>query len=184
RWLRESSVFVLVRGLVGNTSLRAYSGVMSDPPLAAGAERRVLRGDATDEIPRLVAEARDLVRNLTAMTAAEASLAATLANVQAATKQLAERGALALLLGDEGSAQRLTGGVERTLQRTDALLGRLDTLAANADRRCSKARRAACSASTRCSTRRTRSPATCAAPPSTSTRCVRRSTPACAASTT
>lgn len=135
RWLRESSVFVLVRGLVGNTSLRAYSGVMSDPPLPAGAERRVLRGDATDEIPRLVAEARDLVRNLTAMTAAEASLAATLANVQAATKQLAERGALALLLGDEASAQRLTGGVERTLQRTDALLARLDTLAANADRR-------------------------------------------------
>jgi phospholipid/cholesterol/gamma-HCH transport system substrate-binding protein len=127
-------VFVLVRGLVGNTSLRAYSGVMSDPPLPAGAERRVLRGDATDEIPRLVAETRDLVRNLSAMTAADAPLAATLANVQTATKQLADRGALALLLGGEAPAQQLVGGVERTLQRTDALLARLDTLAANADR--------------------------------------------------
>lgn len=134
RWLRESSVFVLVRGLVGGTNLRAYSGVMSDPPLPAGAERRVLRGDATDEIPRLVAEARELVRHLSAMTAAESPLAATFANVQAATKQLADRGALALLLGDEGSAQRLAAGVERTLQRSDALLARLDTLAANADR--------------------------------------------------
>ncbi len=33
RWLRESSVFTLVRGLVGNVAIRAYSGIMSDPPL-------------------------------------------------------------------------------------------------------------------------------------------------------
>ena len=28
-WLRSSSVFTLVRGLVGNTNLRAYSGVLT-----------------------------------------------------------------------------------------------------------------------------------------------------------
>ena len=33
RWLRTSSVFTLTRGLVGNTSIRAYSGVLADPPL-------------------------------------------------------------------------------------------------------------------------------------------------------
>jgi phospholipid/cholesterol/gamma-HCH transport system substrate-binding protein len=68
RWLRESSVFTLTRGLVGNTNLKAYSGVLSDPPLPSGAERRVLVGDATAEIPRLVAETRDLIRNLTQLT--------------------------------------------------------------------------------------------------------------------
>lgn len=35
-WLRSSSVFVLSRGLVGGTSLRAYSGVLDDPPLPGG----------------------------------------------------------------------------------------------------------------------------------------------------
>jgi phospholipid/cholesterol/gamma-HCH transport system substrate-binding protein len=133
-WLRTSSVFVLVRGLVGNTSLRAYSGVMSDPPLPPGAERRVLRGDATDEIPRLVTEARGLIRNLTALTATDSALAGTLAHVEATTKQLADAGGLAVMLGGAAPAQRLTGQVERSLQRTDALLARLDALAANADR--------------------------------------------------
>ncbi|GAO27345.1 mammalian cell related domain-containing protein [Alicycliphilus sp. B1] len=50
-WLRESSVFTLVRGLVGGTAIKAYSGVLTDPPLAAGAERPVLRGDATGRDP-------------------------------------------------------------------------------------------------------------------------------------
>ena len=134
RWLRESSVFVLARGLVGSTTLRAYSGVLSDPPLPAGAERKVLRGDATDEIPRMVSEARELLRNLTAMTAGDAALARTLANLQATTQRLADAGALAVLLGSEGDARKLVGGVDRTLQRTDALLARLDGLAAQADR--------------------------------------------------
>jgi phospholipid/cholesterol/gamma-HCH transport system substrate-binding protein len=43
-WLRTSSVFTLVRGLVGGTTIKAFSGVLTDPPLPAGAERPVLRG--------------------------------------------------------------------------------------------------------------------------------------------
>src|SRR5256885_321683 len=35
-WLRESSVFTLVRGLVGNTNIRPFSGILTDPPLADG----------------------------------------------------------------------------------------------------------------------------------------------------
>src|SRR5512137_1331951 len=95
RWLRESSVFTLTRGLVGNTNLRAFSGVLSDPPLPAGAERRVLVGDATAEIPRLVAETRDLIRNLTKLTNSDSALAATLGHVQNATEKITgPRGAL------------------------------------------------------------------------------------------
>ncbi len=32
-WLRESSVFTLVKGLVGGTTIKAYSGMLQDPPL-------------------------------------------------------------------------------------------------------------------------------------------------------
>jgi phospholipid/cholesterol/gamma-HCH transport system substrate-binding protein len=130
RWLRVSSVFTLTRGLVGNTNLRAFSGVLSDPALPAGAERRVLVGDATAEIPRLVAETRDLIRNLTQLTNSDSALATTLGNVQNATaKMTGPRGALGALFGNEADAQKLVVA----LDRTNSLLARLDGLAAKAD---------------------------------------------------
>jgi len=130
RWLRESSVFTLTRGLVGNTNLRAFSGVLSDPPLPEGAERRVLVGDATAEIPRLVSETRDLIRNLTQLTSADSALAATLGNVQSASEKIkGPRGALGVLFGNDADAQKLVV----TLDRTNALLARIDGLAAKAD---------------------------------------------------
>lgn len=129
-WLRESSVFTLVRGLVGNTSLRAYTGIPGDPPLPDGAERRVLIGDATAEIPRLVADARELLQNLSTLTNAESALAASLANVQQATERLnGPRGALGALFGNDADARKLV----TALERTNALLARVDGLAARAD---------------------------------------------------
>ena len=129
-WLRVSSVFTLTRGLVGNTNLRAFSGVLSDPPLPGGAERRVLVGDATAEIPRLVSETRDLIRNLTQLTNSDSALAATLGNVQSATERIkGRRGALGMLFGNEADAQKLVVA----LDRTNALLARIDGLAAKAD---------------------------------------------------
>ena len=130
RWLRESSVFTLTRGLFGNTNLRAFSGVLSDPPLPGGAERRVLVGDATAEIPRLVAETRDLIRNLTQLTSADSALAVSLGNVQHATEKMrGPRGALGMLFGNEADAQKLV----IALDRTNTLLARIDGLAAKAD---------------------------------------------------
>ena len=129
-WLRETSVFVLARGLVGDTRLRAYSGVMSDPPLAPGAVRNVLRGDATAEIPKLVAAARELVANLTALTGSESAMAQGLANVKTATDRLnGPHGALGLAFGNDKDAQQLV----TTLERTNALLARVDGLVAKAD---------------------------------------------------
>ena len=129
-WLRESSVFTLVRGVVGNTNIRAFSGVLTDPPLPDGAVRNVLRGDSTAEIPRVIASARELLQNLTALTASDSALSGSLGNVQSATDKLkAPGGALNLLLGSEADARKLIV----TLERTNALLARLDGLAAKAD---------------------------------------------------
>ena len=129
-WLRESSVFTLVRGLVGGTTIKAYSGVLTDPPLPAGAERPVLRGDAAAEIPQLMATARELLGNLQQITAPDAPLAATLAQLQQTTQRLnAPGGALGVLMGNERDARR----VLQTLERSQQLLARLDGLAARAD---------------------------------------------------
>ena len=129
RWLRESSVFTLARSLVGGASLKAYSGVLDDPPLADGAERRVLVGDATAELPRLVSDARELIQNLTRLTAADSSLALSLANVQGITERASgPRGASGLLMGD-ADAKKI--GV--ALDRVNTLLARIDGMAVKAD---------------------------------------------------
>jgi len=131
RWLRTSSIFTLERSLVGSTRLRAYSGVLDDPPLPDGAERTVLRGDAAAEIPQLTAAVRDLLGNLNALTRADAPLARSLDHVEVATGRLAgPQGMAGMLTGSEADARRLLQAIERS----NALLARLDSLVANADR--------------------------------------------------
>ena len=130
-WLRESSVFTLVRGLVGGTNIRAYSGIPTDPALPDGAVRPVLRGDATAEIPQLMATARELLTNLNALASPDAALGNTLTNVKALTERLnGPGGALGVLMGNEADAKKIVA----TLERTNALLARLDGMAARADK--------------------------------------------------
>ena len=129
-WLRTTSVFTLVRGLVGGTAIRAYSGILTDPPLPDGATRPALRGDATAELPRVLSSARELLENLNAMTGQDAALRASLANLQQVTDKLkGPQGALGVLFGNEADARKLTAA----LDRSNAVLARIDALAAKAD---------------------------------------------------
>jgi phospholipid/cholesterol/gamma-HCH transport system substrate-binding protein len=129
-WLRTSSVFTVESGLVGGTRIRAFTGVLSDPLLPDGAERKVLRGDAAAEIPRMVASVRELVNNLGALTSQDAPLNASLRNLQLAAERLnGPRGAIGVLLGNDADARRLS----QALERTNALLARVDGLVLRAD---------------------------------------------------
>ncbi len=128
-WLRSSSVFTLVRSLVGSANLRAYTGVPADPPLPDGAERKLLIGDTAAELPRLVASARELLQNLAQLSAPDAALAASLANLQMLTDRAkGPRGAMGAVLSD-GDAQKISAA----LKNAAALLARLDGMAAKAD---------------------------------------------------
>lgn len=123
KWLRTTSVFTLERSVVGETRLRAYTGILSDPPLPDKARRPVLRGDAMAEIPRLVATAHTLLENLEAMTRADSHIGNTLANVDTLSKRLNGRyGVLGTALGGDAQAQQLL----QTLQRVDSLLAKTD----------------------------------------------------------
>ena len=129
-WLRESSVFTLVRGLVGGTNIRAYSGVMTDPLLPDGATRTVLQGDAAGEVPKLIAAAKDLIENISSLTSSSGALGATLGNLQTLTTRInGTGGVLTALLGSEAEAKKLLA----TLDRSNALLTKLDGLAGKAD---------------------------------------------------
>ena len=131
RWLRISTVFTMERGLVGDTHLRAYTGVLDDPPLPDAAVRTVLRGDASAEIPHLISTARALLENLERMSSAGSSLDASLANVQSVTERMKGRyGALAGVLGGEDNARK----VVTALDRANALLASVGEVSAKLDR--------------------------------------------------
>ncbi|MCW5655307.1 mammalian cell entry protein [Hydrogenophaga sp.] len=138
KWLRTSSIFTMERGLVGGTRIRAFSGVLDDPPLEDGAERTVLRGDTAAEIPKLAANMREVLENLAALTAADGAVAGTLGGVQATAERLkGPHGGLGVLMGNDEDAKKLVLTIDRTnalLLRADVLTRRLDSLAANADR--------------------------------------------------
>jgi phospholipid/cholesterol/gamma-HCH transport system substrate-binding protein len=123
KWLRVSSVFTLERSLVGETRLRAYSGLLSDPPLPPGAARTVLRGDVTEQIPRMVASARELLENLVTMTASGSHIDTTLANIDTVTGRMSGRyGLLGSALGGDDEARRLL----QTLDRVNGILAKAD----------------------------------------------------------
>lgn len=129
-WLRTSSVFTLVRGIVGATAIKAYTGVLTDPPLPDGAVRPVLRGDATADIPRVIGSAREVLEHLSALTRPDGELHGALANLHGAAERLnGPQGALGFVFGNDADARKLV----LTLERTNALLGRADQLAAKAD---------------------------------------------------
>jgi phospholipid/cholesterol/gamma-HCH transport system substrate-binding protein len=123
KWLRTTSVFTLERSIVGETRLRAYSGILTDPPLPDHAQRPVLRGDAAAEIPRLVATAHTLLENLEAMTRPDSHIGNTLAHVEALSGRLTGRyGVLGTALGGDAEAEKLL----QTLRRLDTLLAKTD----------------------------------------------------------
>lgn len=129
-WLRESSVFTLVKGIVGGTTIKAYSGMLDDPPLPDGAERPVLRGDATAEIPQIVAMAKDLLNNLSLMTAQDSSLGKSMEQIRVLGEKLnGKSGAMEVLLGTPENARKTV----EMLDRANQLLSRMDRVVQRAD---------------------------------------------------
>lgn len=136
KWLRVSSVFTLERGIVGSARLRAFTANLEDPPLPDGAQRSVLRGDTQEEIPRMVANLRNVLQNVEQLTGPGGSLHASLGNVHALTERLnGAHGALEAVLGSDEEAKKVVAA----LDRANALLASLTGVARRADATMAKA---------------------------------------------
>jgi len=126
RWLRTSSVFTMERSLVGDTKIRAFTGILTDPPLPDGAERTALRGDASEQIPQVMATMRELLSNLERMSAEDSSLNASLDNVRSVTERMKGRyGAFGGVLGSDENAKKVFNTLDRAnafMEKTDARL--------------------------------------------------------------
>ncbi|KPK08091.1 MAG: hypothetical protein AMJ64_04550 [Betaproteobacteria bacterium SG8_39] len=138
RWLRNMSVYTLERSLVGATRLRAFTGNLDDAPLPDGAERTALRGDVSEEIPRMVATLRSTLENVEQITGPGSGLRASVANLQTFTARLTgEHGALEAMLGDPEDAKKVIAALERT----NTLLAELSRVARASERLVTKAER-------------------------------------------
>ena len=139
RWLRATSVFTLEKGLFGAPRLRVYTANLKDPPLPPGSVRQVLRGDTSEEIPKMVATLRSALENIEQITASGGSLQASLANLRTVTDRLAEKqGMLGTLLGSEDDAKKVVEAVDRANALLASLGGvsrKLDGLVGKADQR-------------------------------------------------
>lgn len=135
-WLRSSSIFTLERAVVGGAKLRAYSGVPTDPPLEDGAQRPLLVGDATAEIPRILSAVKDVLQNLNQLTGEGSALEVSLRNVKGMTDKLnGPGGAMSLVAGDDKKAQLLLQRASELLVTVDAATRKADNLMAHADSR-------------------------------------------------
>lgn len=139
KWLRANSVFTLERSVVGGAKLRAFTSDLAAAPLLDGAVREVIRGDATEEIPEILANAKRIIENLERMTGEASALNASLANVQTVTQRMAgKQGALEAALGSAENAQKVLTALDRTNQLLASLQGvsaKVDGAVTRADRR-------------------------------------------------
>jgi phospholipid/cholesterol/gamma-HCH transport system substrate-binding protein len=137
RWLRNSSIFTLERGIVGGARIRAFTANLQDDPLPEGAERLVLRGDTQEEIPRMVATLRSVLENVEQVTGPGGSLQASLDNLRGLTEQFGSKEdarkvgtvldrANALLISLGGLSRRMDGVVAKTDQRMFGAGGVID----------------------------------------------------------
>lgn len=139
RWLRTSSQFTLEKGLVGGARIRAFSAILSDPPLPPGSERELITGDATEDIPVIMARVKAILSNVEAMTAADSSINRTLAHVDTVTGRMAgDYGVLEGVLGGPDKARKVVEALDRANTLLTSLNGislRVDQTLAKADQR-------------------------------------------------
>ena len=137
KWLRTTSVFTLEKGLVGGARIRVYTGNLQDPPLPDGAERHILRGDTTEEIPQMVATMRSILENLERLSSPGGSLQGNLENLRMVTGRMAgKHGVLGGMLGAEENAQKVIASIDRAnallaslggvSQKLDGVVGKTD----------------------------------------------------------
>lgn len=139
KWLRRSSVFTLERGLVGGARIRAYSGDLQDAPLEEDAVRQVLRGDTSEEIPRLVATMRTILENIEQLTGTGGGVQTNLANLRVLTERMAgKQGVLGGVFGGEDNAKKVVASIDRAnalLASLGGVAAKLDVVVAKTDQR-------------------------------------------------
>jgi phospholipid/cholesterol/gamma-HCH transport system substrate-binding protein len=130
KWLKQNSTFTLDKPLVGGAKIRVESPDLNAPALPDNATMLLLSSDISKEIPGLVERVKAILANVEYLTRKDGEINATLANVKTVTGRMTgEYGMLEGVLGSPEKARALTD----SLDKTHALISKLDDMAAKAD---------------------------------------------------
>lgn len=130
KWLKESSTFTLDKPIVGGAKIRVDSPDLKAPALPDNATMLLLTSDISKEIPALVERVQAILANVEHLTRKDGDLNATLANAKTVTGRMTgEYGMLEGVLGSPEKARAVTD----SLEKTRALITKLDGLSAKAD---------------------------------------------------
>ncbi|MCD6705748.1 MAG: ABC transporter substrate-binding protein [Thiobacillus sp.] len=136
KWLKENSTFTLDKPIVGGARIRVESPDLNAPALPDNATMLLLTSDISKEIPALVERVKAILDNVEYLTRKDGEINATLANVKTVTGRMTgEYGMLESLLGSPEKARAVTD----SLDKTRALIGKLDSLALKVDGMAGKA---------------------------------------------
>ena len=136
KWLKETSTFTLDKPIVGGARIRVESPDLNAPALTDNATVLLLTSDISKEIPALVERVKAILDNVEHLTRKDGEINATLANVKTVTGRMTgEYGMLESLLGSPEKARAVTD----SLDKTRALIGKLDGLVLKVDGMAGKA---------------------------------------------
>ncbi len=130
KWLKQDSTFTLDKPLVGGAKIRVDSPNLGAPALPDNSTMLLLTADISKEIPLLVDRVKAILANVEHLTRKDGEINATLANVKTVTGRMTgEYGVLEGVLGSPEKARAVTD----SLDKTRALIGKLDSLALKVD---------------------------------------------------
>lgn len=136
KWLKENSTFTLDKPFVGGARIHVDSPDLNAPALPDNATVLLLTSDISKEIPALVERVKAILDNVEHLTRKDGEINATLANVKTVTGRMTgEYGMLESILGSPEKAR----AVIDSLDKTGALISKLDSLALKMDGMAGKA---------------------------------------------
>lgn len=136
KWLKENSTFTLDKPIVGGAKIRIDSPNLDAPALPENSTMLLLTSDVTKEIPILVERVKAILANVEHLTRKDGEVNGTLANLNTLTGRMTgEYGMLEAILGSPDKAR----GVTDSLDKTRALITKLDGLALKMDGMATKA---------------------------------------------
>jgi len=136
KWLRQNSIFTLEKGLIGAAEIKAHTTDLEDKALQDGAVRSLLTGDATQEIPILISQVKDILANIRLMTGQDALIYRTMSNVETLTGRMA--GEYGLLEGVMGSPEKAEQ-VVKVIQKANTLMANVEGISLKVDGMLAKA---------------------------------------------
>ncbi|MEW5908769.1 MAG: MlaD family protein [Thermodesulfobacteriota bacterium] len=114
RWLREGSLFILEKPLVGAAKIKVFTGNFENPKLQEGSKQNLIIGDASAEIPDLIERVKRILVQIDTLVDKDSSFNQILLKIETLFgKMTGEYGILEGILGSRERARQVTASLEQ-----------------------------------------------------------------------